>query len=82
MFERHLRHAARPTGPTHACPEARGRLRTTAQRSLRGTSYSSQMASQTVRVGTPASNASSAVRPPRAEKTWSRVTLWARIEPN
>lgn len=49
---------------------------------MRGTSYSSQIASHTRRTGRPASRASTAVRPPRAEKTWSRATLSARMEPN
>jgi hypothetical protein len=51
------------------------------QRSLGGTSYSSQIASQTFRTGTPASIASTALRPPRTAKTWSRATLWARMDP-
>ena len=53
-----------------------------AQRSLGGTSYSSQMASHTLRTGSPASIASTALRPPSAAKMWSRATLWARIGPN
>ena len=32
--------------------------------------------------GTPASIASTALRPPRSEKRWSRDTLCARMEPN
>jgi hypothetical protein len=52
------------------------------QRSLAGTSYSSQIASQTFRTGSPASIASIALRPPNAAKTWSLATLWARIGPN
>ncbi len=39
-----------------------------AQRSRGGTSYASQMASHTFRTGTPASMASTALRPPRSEK--------------
>ena len=53
-----------------------------AQRSLGGTSYSSQMASQTFRTATPASIACSALRPPSTEKMWSRATVWARMDPN
>ena len=49
---------------------------------MRGTSYSSQMASHTRRTGSPASIASTALRPPSEEKTWSRATLSARMEPN
>ena len=52
-----------------------GELDQVGQRFFGGTSYSSQMASQIVRVGTPASSASAGVRPPRAAKTWSRVTV-------
>ena len=52
------------------------------QRSFGGTSYSSQTASQTLRTGSPASIASTALRPPSTAKTWSRARLWARIEPN
>ncbi len=51
------------------------------QRSLRGTSNSSQIASHTRRTGRPASIASTALRPPREEKTWSRATLSARMGP-
>src|SRR4051794_24741352 len=54
----------------------------TPQRSFGGTSYSSQMASHTFRTGIPASIAWTALRPPSAEKTWSRATLWARMVPN
>ena len=39
------------------------------------------MASQTRRTGTPASIASTALRPPSVENTWSRATVSARIEP-
>jgi hypothetical protein len=52
------------------------------QRSFGGTSYSSQMANHTFRTDSPASIASTALRPPSVEKTWSRATLWARIAPN
>ncbi len=48
---------------------------------MRGTSYSSQIASHTRRTGRPASIASTAVRPPNEENTWSRATLSARMEP-
>ena len=40
------------------------------------------MASQTLRTGSPASIASTALRPPSEEKTWSRATLSARMGPN
>ena len=40
------------------------------------------MASHTFRTGTPASMASTALRPPSSEKRWSRDTLWARMAPN
>src|SRR3954447_4196696 len=40
------------------------------------------MANHTLRTGSPASIASTAVRPPREAKTWSRATLSARMEPN
>ena len=40
------------------------------------------MASHTRRTGRPASSASTALRPPSEEKTWSRATLSARMEPN
>lgn len=49
---------------------------------MRGTSNSSQTASHTRRTGRPASIASTALRPPSAEKTWSRATVSARMEPN
>jgi hypothetical protein len=39
------------------------------------------MASHTLRTGSPASIASTAVRPPSEAKTWSRATLSARMEP-
>src|SRR3712207_3128324 len=65
------RHATR-----HSSPARR------AQRCLSGTSNSSQIASHTRRTGRPASIASTALRPPSEEKTWSRATLSARMEPN
>ena len=52
------------------------------QRSLTGTSYSSQIASHTLRTESPASIASTALRPPSVANTWSRATLWARMGPN
>jgi len=39
------------------------------------------MACQTRRTGTPASIASTALRPPSLANTWSRATVSARIEP-
>ena len=40
-----------------------------------------QISSHTVRIGTPASIASTAVRPPRVLNTWSPATVRALIEP-
>ena len=70
-----------PTRPT-AGADVRSPAGRIAQRSFGGTSYSSQTASQTLRTGSPASIASTALRPPSTAKTWSLATLWARMEPN
>ena len=71
MFDRHI-----------DTPAIRQDAEGPVQRSLTGTSNSSQTASHTLRTGTPASIASTALRPPSSEKRWSRDTLWARMAPN